>query len=289
MTTGRSIPYNTNRHTTNWISPTSRKLAKRTFKAKNGSSIHATIYSATDAMFFKYAKEWVKRMRLRHPKETVLDPVNVGSLKGFLAFMEKHKSNRFITLSFFGHGYAGGFLFEGKESDFINALDASMLSARIKFTEPRSGHHKEALKLLFRPLPKEEGDDEDNGFDIPETHKEQQHPPEDTNKLALYKHCFTTDSHIYLFACRTSNSTTLVELDGSSVIVFSISIVLSNFFGCHTTSAADVVHYLQEGFGFATLPVEGRTDPNFVAFKFDHISSGANLGADPADYFGNAP
>ena len=221
--------------------------------------VHATIYAAGDPIFQRYAIEWVRKMKIHYPTDCVENPVSVASLEAFLDFLESHSNNTFISITFFGHGYPGGFIFFGTNGRETISLDASYLTDDLADLSPLPGDATSAIKSL-------------------------KHRP-----ISNFKSEFNKKTVVYMFACHTSEQSRPQDEKGNYSIGNSLSSALSAYFDVTTFSAAGTAYYLQEGFGYATKIVGGRNSKFFEPFQFDVLKSGTQHGKSEIDFFNTFP
>jgi hypothetical protein len=199
--------------------------------------VHATIYAAGSPTFQRYAVEWVRRMKLRFPKDRVENPISVASLEAFLDFLESHSNNTFLSIAFFGHGYPGGFIFEGTQGHYTNTLDVSFLSDTPESLVPKSENSAKALNsLMRRPI---------------------------SGKKSEFK-----GSTIYVFACHSFEESRLRSEDGNYITMPSIASALASNFSASIYAVDETMYYLPVGFGFATKNVESRSSDFFHHFNW---------------------
>lgn len=243
--------------------PTKIKKVKIQVKAaprKQASGpVHATIYAAGDSIFQRYAVEWVRKMKIRFPNDRVENPVSVVSLEAFLDFLESHSKNTFISIAFFGHGYPGGFIFQGTDSRGTISLDATYLTDDLEELSPLPGPATLAVKSLkARPI-------------------------------SNFKSEFNRATIAYVFACHTSEQSQPQDEDGKYFVGPSLASALSSYFDITVYSATGFAYYLRTGFGYSTKSVEDRGSKFFESFQFDLQKPGAQHGKSATDFFNIFP
>ena len=221
--------------------------------------VHATIYAAKSQTFRRYAIEWVRKMKINYPTDRVESPVLVASLEAFLDFLRSHSKNTFLSIAFFGHGYPGGFIFEGTIGRGTISLDASYLTDDLEDLSPLPGEPAQAIKSLkARPI-------------------------------STYKSAFSKKSVAYIFACHTSEQSLPQDENGAYSIGPSLASSLSSYFDLTTYSATGSIFYIPNGFGIATKAVDSRSSQFFEPFQFDVMRSGVSGGNSMTDFFNTFP
>jgi hypothetical protein len=221
--------------------------------------VHATIYAAKSPTFRRYAFEWVRKMKINYPTDRVESPVLVASLEAFLDFLRSHSKNTFLSIAFFGHGYPGGFIFEGTIGRGTISLDASYLTDDLADLSPLPGDATSAIKSL-------------------------KHRP-----ISNFKSEFNKKTVVYMFACHTSEQSLPQDENGAYSIGPSLASSLSTYFDLTTYSATGSIFYIPNGFGLATKLVDSRSSQFFEPFQFDVTKSGASQGNSATDFFNTFP
>lgn len=220
--------------------------------------LHATIYAARDPTFQRYALEWIRKMKIHYPTDRVESPVSVASLEAFLDFLDSHSKNTFLSIAFFGHGYPGGFIFEGTQGFHTNTLDASFLRDDPESLAPPPGTATNAINSLKR-------------------------------RRISDKKAELIGSTIYMFACHSSEISGLKNEAGDYITVPSFASALSSYFSSSVYSVTETMYYLSEGFGFATEAVKSRSSEFFSPFQLDFIDSGGSQSKSSNDFFNTFP
>lgn len=243
--------YNKNHYDIRWLAIRKREAPKMKFQARKSGFVHATIFAAKEKLFRRYAEEWVKRMKLRFPNDIFLEPLEISSLEKYLAFLQEYSDCKFNTLAFFGHGFAGGFIFDGKDSHYTNALVADLVRDEFDLMVSNDKNVWKSIAAIKK------------------------HPFSESRPM------FTENTNVYFFSCWSA--------DCGSVGSFSIGFSISTYYSCNVFCASGRIFYLEEGFGFADKPVENRSSQYFMPFRFIKMKSGEIVQEEQIDFFENYP